>query len=631
MAFVYAPPSPLGHPYYAVCQLAAFAVFVGLLLAQGQRRGYPWRNWLPLVAAATLALVLGCQLVFLPPGAWLNWLRGDAAIRQVIAEGPRSIVGGAAASLLAVLALRRVLGFRGWAVLDAFAGPLCWALAVQCVGCLLAGCCWGEATASGWGLRYGPGTPAYAAQLAQGLVPNGAGHTLPVVPTQLYHLLLCVGTGLALLAVRRRAAAWPGGSRYLLAMSLLCLGRFGVEFWRDPAGEPLLGTPLTLAGCSLLGLQWLLLLEATTLLAGWAWLVRQAGQAAPAPALVAPVVAAPALVALGLLAATALLAQTTFTLPEALLLKTLFLSVLLTEGYAWLGTLSYRLPRLAGLPLGVLLAAVVLGSTAQTPAPQADGTPTKTVIFSGGILGNQHDEDSQVYQAGSCNDFGGGGHTNYLNLYHRSLAGGSEIKVEQTQPTGKLTEYGGGLWLGRQQIGAHYPGNPPAPFSINPDTTVSFRRADVHLFFGQRLGHDWLSVRYRLGLHMGSLGAYNYYQNQQTDKETNVAPELMLALGNPRLLYLQTDLNYGAENAFTAATSRIGLGSGLGQLTGSNVLLGYASSAHYPAPSMGFVSANLRLPTSTGLNALSLEPYFATDFARHQLYSLKVNYRLGGK
>ena len=44
---------------------------------------------------------------------------------------------------------------------------------------------------------------------------------------------------------------------------------------------------------------------------------------------------------------------------------------------------------------------------------------------------------------------------------------------------------------------------------------------------------------------------------------------------------------------------------------------------------MGFVSATLRLPTGTGLSALSLEPYFATNFDRHYLLSFKLHYRLG--
>ena len=627
MDFSYALPSPQRHPYYAICQLAAFAVFVGLLLAQGHRRGYAWRSWLPLVAAATLALVLGCQLVFLPLGAWLGWLSGDTAIRQAVAEGPRSIVGGAAASWLAVVALRRMLGFRGWAVLDAFAGPLCWALAVQCVGCLLAGCCWGEATAGSWGLRYQPGTPAYVAQVAQGLVPGGALHTLPVVPTQLYHLLLCVGTGLVLLAVRRRAASWPGGSCYLLAMGLLCLGRFGVEFWRDPAGEPLLGQ--SLPGSPLLGIQGLLLLEIALLLGAWRWL---ATRPAVGPEVQTAPTGIPTLVGLGVVVIVSRFGQGLLSWPELIVLHALLALVVLVEGYTWLARIGRPAPRLAGLPLGILLLGTLLGTMAQAPAPQPAGTPTKTIIFSSGILGNYHDENSAVYQASNCTGTGSSnGYTTYQNLYHRSLAGGGEIAWQQNYATGKMTEVGGGLWIGTQQIGVHSLGTTPGPFIIQPDATVEYSRFDTHLFYGQRLGHDWLSLRYRLGVHVGSLGRYDYYQNEHTQQETGLAPELLIALGNPRLLYLQTDLNYGAENAFTASTSRIGVGSGLGKLNCSNVLVGYASSVHYPAPGMGFVSANLRLPVGTGLSALSLEPYFATNFGRHQVFSLKVNYRLSRK
>jgi hypothetical protein len=66
----------------------------------------------------------------------------------------------------------------------------------------------------------------------------------------------------------------------------------------------------------------------------------------------------------------------------------------------------------------------------------------------------------------------------------------------------------------------------------------------------------------------------------------------------------------------------------LGQSNGTSVLAGYAHSPHHPSPSMGFVSAQLRLPGHTGL---ILEPYYATDLSRHNSLSLKVHYRLGSQ
>jgi len=624
MALLYSPPSPHGHFYYEASQLAAFALYVALLLAQGYRRGYAWRSWLPLVAAATLALVLGCQLVFLAPGNWLAWLGGDAELVRAVAGGPRSVVGGAAFSLVAVLALRRALGFRSWAVLDAFAGPLCWALAVQSIGCVLVGCCWGESTAtSTWGFIYGPGTPAYTAQWAQGLLPTGASHALPVVPTQLYHLLLCVGTGLALHLLRRRAINWPGGSRYLLAMGLLCLGRWGVEFWRDAAGEPLWAAPLTLAGHPLpgLGLQWLLLLEATALLGGWAWLVRR-GLPFGADDMV-PAGSTPAIVGLGLLIATARLAPGTLNLPEILVLQALLLAVLLAEAHTWLRWPGLRLAglRLAGLPLGALLVLGLLASTAQMPASPQESPPEKSITFSGGVVGNYHEANEEILENNA-----GCSSKQPLQLRQQVRAAGAEIAFEK-KTAERTTTWGGGVWLGQQTIDIHT--LPTARYRfVRADTTLRYLLSDVHMYREYHQYQGWLTTDVRLGLHVGSLGYYSYFDQGNSRNTAFLMPELMLRLGKPEVLYGQADFCYGAENTLGACTGRLALGSGLGKLLGSRVLAGYAYSAHQPTPNMGFVSATVRLPTSTGLSALSLEPYFATDFGRHNNFSMKLGYRL---
>ena len=625
----YLLPSPHGHHYYETAQLAAFAVYVALLLGQGYRRGYPQRAWLPLVAAATLALVLGCQLVLLPPGQWLAWLGGDAGAVQALAGGPRSVVGGALASFVVVAGLRRALGFRSWGVFDAFAGPLCWAMAVQSIGCVLAGCCWGEPTAGPWGVAYGPGTPAYAAQLAQGLIGEGAAHSLPLVPTQLLHLLLCAGAGLVLHATRRRAAGWPGGSCYLLAMGLLCLGRFAIEGYRDLDGEPLLAQIVTLGGVSWPGLRWFMLLEAVGQLGLWAWLVRRAPAPGPVAA-PAPPAAAPVLVGLGLLLATTWLAPAVLSLPEIAVLQALLLLVLLAEGHTLLVTLGRGVPRLAGLPLAVLLGGALLLATAQAPAPQKR-TPAegRQLTLSGGYLANNYNERPENACSRSQYVYG-----------HRSQAGGGEVAYKWRSDSSRalLNAVGGGVWVGSQQISVMETDNSTSQPPIT-SYQLPYQLYDIHLYTernaileqGQRLS-------YRLGLHLGQLGPvvnngslYNPYvfSSLTNTSDTHILPELMLAYGGHRV-FGQLDLGYGAENALGGYAGRLGAGARFGRSYGTTLLAGLAASNSYEAPTMAFASVRLRLPLHNS-SALLLEPYAATGFNSHYQLSVKLHYQLGLK
>jgi hypothetical protein len=100
----------------------------------------------------------------------------------------------------------------------------------------------------------------------------------------------------------------------------------------------------------------------------------------------------------------------------------------------------------------------------------------------------------------------------------------------------------------------------------------------------------------------------------------------MLAIGRRRTVFGQLDAGYGAGNALGNYTTRLALGSGLGQQHGSTLLVGYALGPNYPAGSMGFVSATLRLPA--GRNALSLAPYVASNFGRHHVLSMQLHYTL---
>ncbi|MBH8556630.1 prolipoprotein diacylglyceryl transferase family protein [Hymenobacter negativus] len=621
MLLPYAP----NHDYYAPFYLLATLTNVLLLLWEGWRRGFPLRPWLTLVAASSLALILGTKLITHPLDEWSSLL-----FTNVPTDTARSILGGGLAAVLTVVALRRWLGL-GWAVLDALALPLCAALVVQCVGCVLTGCCFGEPTSAAWGLTYAAGTPPWWAQVQAGLLPATAAHSLPVAPTQLLALLLCAVVGGVLLATRKRR--WPVGSWLLLQTGLLLLGRFAQGFWRDAASEPVAGHVHTVLGGRWLELQLWLLPLGLLALGLWAWRVRQGKAiAVSSGSVVTPISLIRRLIIVaGMLGITALLGPAALTLPEVLAVKALLLAVLIAETGAALATAA-TVPklRLAGLPLSLLLIGVIAVTTAQTPAPEQTpapgGSPTHTVTVTGGVLENHHDADEKIL----VNNSGCSG-SQRLALQQQAAAVGGEVAFETAaetnafgQPVNRTHTWGGGLWVGQQRINAQPLPDPNGRYPITDrDTTFRPLLFDVHVYKQIHRENGWRSIDARFGLHMGQLGYFSYFGGAESRGGTYVMPELMLRMGKPSVAFGQADFCYGAENALGAHTSRLGVGSGLGITNGPQLLVGYAHSPHNPNPSMGFASALLRLPSRP---SLSLEPYFATDLGRHNRFSLKLNY-----
>lgn len=610
-----------GRDYYTPFYLLATLTNVVLLLWEGWRRGFPLRSWLTLVAASSLALILGSKLITHPVGEWATVLFSNAPT-----DTARSVLGGSVAAALTVLALRRWLGLS-WAVLDALALPLCGALVVQCVGCVLTGCCFGEPTTGAWGLTYAAGTLPWAAQVQAGLLPATAAYSLPVAPTQLLALLLCAAVGSVLLITRHRR--WPVGSWLLLQTGLLLLGRFVQGFWRAPVGEPVAGGVHTALGWQWLELQLWLLPLALLALGMWAWRIRNTAPLhSERAATTSPVGPGRTLaVAVAMLALTALLGRSALTLPEMLVVRALLLTIVMAEASAVLAALHQQGPRLVGVPLAVALAGVLLLNTAQTPAPSAEPVVpnadlTRTTTLTGGMLGSQHDAEQTIQQ----NNSGCSG-SQRLALQQQVRGGGGEVAVETTAATGNSGTWGGGLWVGQQRIEAQPIPDPNGRLSITDrDTTFRHTLVDLHIYREVHKEHNGFTTNVRLGLHIGSLGYFSYFGDGESRQSTPLMPEIMVQIGRPAGLFGQADFCYGAENALGGYTTRLGLGSELGFRNGPRLLAGYAYSPHHPTPSMGFASALLRLPGSTGF---SLEPYYATDGGRHNNFSVKLNYRIG--
>jgi phosphatidylglycerol:prolipoprotein diacylglycerol transferase len=186
----------------------------------------------------------------------LAFIVGAACV--ALLTGPRirlyPLVFGCTGALFAYSLVAK-LPFR--ALLDIFALPTIAAIAIQRIGCFLAGCCWGDvAVHDGWldviagtglgtqlqtlpwaagdwvltAVQFPAGSPAWQQHLAAGLITEEALASLPVHPTQLYEsgLLLVVIFLLSRMARRQM----PAGSVALAAFAAYGVVRFGLEFLR---------------------------------------------------------------------------------------------------------------------------------------------------------------------------------------------------------------------------------------------------------------------------------------------------------------------------------------------------------------------------------------------------------------
>ena len=623
MMLPYAP----GHDYYTPFYLLATLTNVLLLLWEGWRRGFPLRPWLTLVAASSLALILGTKLITHPVGEWSSLLFSSAPT-----DTARSILGGGLAAVLVAVALRRWLGL-GWAVLDALALPLCAALMVQCVGCVLTGCCFGEPTTAAWGLTYAAGTPPWWAQVQAGLLPATATHSLPVVPTQLLALLLCAAVGGVLLATRHRR--WPVGSWLLLQTGLLLLGRFAQGFWRDAAGEPVAGDVHSVLGLRWLELQLWLLPLALLALGLWAWRVRRPVAAAPP---VAPAQPVPAirylLVLVGLLGGTAALSAPALTGPETLVVRGLLLLVLAVEASQLLmmnstpqgrqpTTWSLRslpllpLPRL--LPMG--LAAGVFVLTSQSPA---DSTRARSLTVALEAGQGHYDEDLTNVSGSGSGCGGGTASVRRMGYYHDYQVAGGSVAYRLRAPSAEgIQVVGAGVYGGSERVGFR-PLAPNTGFLATPPArSTTLPLFDINPYVEGRFNFKNGGIGYRAGVHLGKLFHPSSAAADSSLQTVSIAPDMLVWIGNRRVLFVQADTGVGSL-ALGNYTTRLGLGTGLGADNGRLLLAGLALATHEASYNMGFVSANFRL-ANTGV---SIEPYAASDFDRHHRVSLRLHYQL---
>jgi phosphatidylglycerol:prolipoprotein diacylglycerol transferase len=246
------PPVPA---YGAFLVLAVVCAWL-LARRQARQRGLDPSHVDILVPLLMASGVVGAWLF----GLWTRQLTGSAAGGLVLAG---ALVACTLAGILYSRLAALPLGILG----DLMAAPAALAIAIGRLGCLLAGCCYGNACPAAWpeslGLHFPPGSVAFAEHVWAGLLDPHAAATPPLIPVQLIEAAACALLAGCLwkLSARIRQGSGIDGEAFLaLGIGYGCL-RFALEFLR--ADNPSAAGPLTFSQ-SLMPL-----LVAASLATGW--------------------------------------------------------------------------------------------------------------------------------------------------------------------------------------------------------------------------------------------------------------------------------------------------------------------------------------------------------------------------
>lgn len=198
----------MGVPAYEVCLLAAIAAGCALYARSAQRAGLRSEHAIFLLTAGLVGGALGAKLPILvlhgrelaASGSPISWLSG------------RTVIGGLAGAVAAVLLVRRRLGILQ-PMGNHFAPAAALGIAIGRIGCLLRGCCYGRACSVPWGVDMGDHVSRH--------------------PTQLYEALFAAALFGALMMGSRQSPA--PGALFRAFMLAYCSFRFLVEFLREGA------------------------------------------------------------------------------------------------------------------------------------------------------------------------------------------------------------------------------------------------------------------------------------------------------------------------------------------------------------------------------------------------------------
>lgn len=205
--------------------------------------------------------IVGARLFY----CFQYWGRGINSWLDVVQYWKGGLVyyGGILGGTIAFFMYRHFRPFPLRPYLDTMAPAIMVGTLFGRLGCFLNGCCYGDPCNFPWAVSFPKPSPPWEFEVARGLIPPEATHSLPLHPTQLYSALDSLVILILLLAfypLRRRDGEVLG-----LLMVVYPITRFLIEYLRNDEG-------VFFAGLTISQNVSILLLAGA--LAYWAWLAR---------------------------------------------------------------------------------------------------------------------------------------------------------------------------------------------------------------------------------------------------------------------------------------------------------------------------------------------------------------------
>jgi len=228
-----------GGRIFSITYLLAFLICITIFLYAGFRKKYSAIPLLLITLSGVIFFVIGNKLFTNTPAEWIS-LFADS---QLPIRSGKTILGGIIGLIFGLYLAKQWLKFKH-PLIDhlSIALPVC--MAIQRIGCLFSGCCFGKPTNDVWGIQYTVESLAYQRHLDQGLVHFHEMSSLPVHPTQVYQIIGCLLIAFMVWKVKKHLKI--PGNLFLFSIASYGILRFITEFFRDPfanglAGELFLG------------------------------------------------------------------------------------------------------------------------------------------------------------------------------------------------------------------------------------------------------------------------------------------------------------------------------------------------------------------------------------------------------